>query len=203
MAPLQLLHHRTAKNALQNRSFLHQPARIPGASPVPAARPSCPARSGLVLGVHVTGILDLPVVQQPAGDDAYVSPVDGQLTQFRLPSSYGNVGLLAHNVLSGRLFSRLARGQEVHLLYGNGALETFAVTGILRCQALQPANPYGPLRDLDTDETLTVKQLFEMAYMGSRHVTFQTCIAASGSSTWGRLFVIAARQKTPASQPWN
>ena len=188
MAHLQLLHHRTAKNALQNRPF-----------PSPSDRIR-PARSGLVLGVHVTDLLHLPVVQQPAGDDGYVSPRDGQLTQFRMPSRYGNVGLLAHNVLSGRFFSRLARGQEVHLRYGNGVLETFAVTDILRCQALQPGNPYGPLRDLTTDEILTVKELFEMAYMGSRRVTFQTCIAAPGSSTWGRLFVIGA-SKTLAS--WN
>ena len=63
--------------------------------------------------VHVAGVLTLPVIQQPHGNAGYVSPLDGEITQFGMAAQFGNVGLLAHNHLSGRLFSQLAVGQEV------------------------------------------------------------------------------------------
>ncbi len=204
MARLQLLRSPFAKNAPANGPFLVQ---SPGGGTRGAATPvSRPARRGSnspLLGVHVDGVLDLPIVQQPQGDDCYVSPLDGQLTEFRLPSQYGNVGLLAHNTLSGRLFSRLELGQEVQLLYANGWIETFQIDDIRCCQALQPDSPFTSLCDLDTGETLTAAQLFEKIYMGRRHLTFQTCIAAAGCDTWGRLFVIAARKEPFASPRWN
>jgi hypothetical protein len=39
--------------------------------------------------------------------------------------------------------------------------------------------------------TLTAEQMFKRAYLGDRHVTFQTCINAYGNASWGRLFVVA------------
>jgi len=33
--------------------------------------------------------------------------------------------------------------------------------------------------------------MFDLAYKGDRHLTFQTCIERDGSRSWGRLFVIA------------
>jgi len=33
--------------------------------------------------------------------------------------------------------------------------------------------------------------MFKRVYTGDRHVTFQTCIYAEGTSSWGRLFVVA------------
>ena len=109
-----------------------------------------------------------------------------------MASQYGNVGLLAHNNLAGKFFSGLAVGQQVRLVYGDGKTETFVITEILRYQALQPTSPYSSFRNLDkTDDTLTAEQMFKRAYLGDRHMTFQTCIEAYGNPSWGRLFVIA------------
>ena len=72
--------------------------------------------------MYIPDVLALPVVQQPAGDAGYVSDHDNEATQFAMASQYGNIGLLAHNYLSGRLFSRLAIGEEVRLVYGDGKL---------------------------------------------------------------------------------
>lgn len=60
-------------------------------------------------GVYVPNVLALPVVQQPADQPYYVSNRDGEATQFSMAARYGNIGLLAHNTLSGRLFSGLVR----------------------------------------------------------------------------------------------
>jgi hypothetical protein len=142
-------------------------------------------------GVYVPDVLALPIVQQPAGNAGYVSIEDGKLTQFGMASKFGNVGLLAHNHLSGKSFSQLAVGQEVRLVYGNGKVENFVITEVLQYQALQPTSPYSSFHNLTKDETLTAEQMFKRVYFGDRHITFQTCIARDGSSSWGRLFVIA------------
>jgi hypothetical protein len=146
----------------------------------------------LLSGVYVDDVMALPVIQQPAGSAAFVSNTDGEITQFGMASQYGNVGLLAHNHLAGKLFFGLAVGQQVRLVYGDGRTETFVISEVLRYQALQPASPYSSFRNLDkSDETLTAEQMFKRAYLGDRHVTFQTCIEAYGNPSWGRMFVIA------------
>jgi hypothetical protein len=144
-------------------------------------------------GVYVADVFALPIVQQPAGNPGYVSSTDGQLTQFGMASQYGNVGLLAHNHLSGKLFSQLAVGQEVRLVYGDGKTEVFVISEVLHYQALQPTSPYSSFRNMDQkdDAILTAEQMFKRAYSGDRHVTFQTCLDAYGNASWGRLFVIA------------
>ena len=150
----------------------------------------------ILRGVYVSGVLATPIVQQPADNSGYVSSTDGVLTQFSLPSQFGNVGLLAHNSLSGKSFFQLEVSQEVRLVYGDGRVEYFIIQRILQYQALQPKSPYSDFRDLSSDEILTTEQVFRKVYTGDRHVTFQTCIAANGISTWGRIFVIA----TPKTQ---
>ena len=143
-------------------------------------------------GVYIDEVLALPIVQQPSGSPAFVSNNDGEITQFGMAAQYGNIGLLAHNHLSGRLFAGLAVGQQVRLVYGDGRVETFVITDVLRYQALQPNSPYSSFRNLEkTEETLTAGQMFERAYLGDRHVTFQTCLEAYGNTSWGRLFIIA------------
>lgn len=142
-------------------------------------------------GVYVPDILALPVVQQPPNDPYYVSNRNGETTQFSIPSQYGNVGLLAHNNLSGRLFSKLAIGQEVRLVYEDGQVKYFEITQILQYMALEPNSIYTTFRDLKSDKNLTAGQLFSEIYEGDPRVVFQTCITANGVSTWGRLFVIA------------
>jgi hypothetical protein len=142
-------------------------------------------------GVYVPNILALPVVRQPSGNAGYVSNNDGEATQFRMASQFGNVGLLAHNHLAGRSFSALTAGQEIRLVYGDGRIEYFVVKEVLKYMALQPNSPYSSFKNLDKDETLTAEQMFKHVYFGDRHVTFQTCIEAKGNLSWGRLFVIA------------
>jgi hypothetical protein len=142
-------------------------------------------------GVYVANVLALPVVQQPVNNPYYVSNHDGEITEFSIASQYGNAGLLAHNTLSGGLFSQLAIGQEVRLVYGDGEVEYFIITQILRFQALQPESVSSSFRNLDRNETLTAGQMFNRAYLGERRAVFQTCIAAQGDPSWGRLFVVA------------
>lgn len=148
-------------------------------------------QADVLRGVYVTNVLALPVIQQPSGNAGYVSNNDGEATQFRMASQFGNVGLLAHNHLSGESFSELAVGQEIRLVYGNGHVEYFVIKEVLKYQALQPNSPYSSFRNLDKDETLTAEQMFKRVYFGDHHVTFQTCINAEGNLSWGRLFVIA------------
>ena len=146
-------------------------------------------------GVYVANVLALPVVQQPADEPYYVSNHDGQATQFSIASQYGNIGLLAHNNLSGRLFSQLAVAQRVLLVYGNGRVESYVIGQILRFQALQPESISSSFRNLDRNEVLSSGEMFSRAYIGERRLVFQTCIAAQGNASWGRLFVIADREE--------
>jgi len=148
-------------------------------------------KTNVLRGVYVSNVLALPVVQQPSNNAGYVSNTDGEITQFGMASQFGNVGLLAHNHLSGKSFSNLAAGQEVSLVYGDGKVETFVVTEVLQYQALQPNSAYSEFRNLSDNKTLTAEQMFKRVYFGNRHVTFQTCIAKDGNASWGRLFVIA------------
>lgn len=148
-------------------------------------------QANVLTGVYVSNVMALPVVQQPYGNTGYVSNNDGEITQFRMASQFGNTGLLAHNYLSGKSFTELAIGQEVRLVYGDGRVEYFVITEVLRFQALQPNSPYSSFRNLDKDETLSVEEMFKRVYFGDHHVTFQTCIEKDGELSWGRLFVIA------------
>ena len=160
--------------------------------------------SKTVRGVYVDHVFALPIVQQPSGSPAFVSRNDGEITQFGMAAQYGNVGLLAHNDLSGKLFSDLSIGDRISLVYGNGKSESFVITRILRYQALQPNSPYSSFSNIEkNDETLTAEQMFKNVYLGKRHVTFQTCITAYGNPSWGRLFVIAKPQSESSSLDWK
>ena len=150
-------------------------------------------------GVYAANVLALPIVQQPSSNAGYVSNNNNEATQFRMASQFGNVGLLAHNYLSGKSFSGLAVGQEIILVYGNGRVENFVIKEVLKYQALQPNSPYSSFRNLDKEETLTAEQMFKRVYFGDRHVTFQTCIDAEGNASWGRLFVIAVPKETTST----
>ena len=142
-------------------------------------------------GVYAPDVLALPIVQQPADRPYYVSNHKGEATQFGMASQYGNIGLLAHNTLAGRDFSRLSIGQQVRLVYGDGRVEDFLVANILRFQASNPESVSSSFLNLDRNETLSAGEMFTRTYTGERHLVFQTCIAANGNASWGRLFIIA------------
>jgi hypothetical protein len=156
--------------------------------------------ANVLRGVYVSNVMALPVVQQPSGNAGYVSNNDGEATQFRMATQFGNIGLLAHNHLSGKSFSQLEVGQEIRLIYGDGHAETFIVTEVLHYQALKPTSPYSSFKNLDKEETLSAEAMFKRVYFGDRHVTFQTCIEKDGELSWGRLFVIAI-PKSEAAGP--
>jgi hypothetical protein len=159
--------------------------------PASATRSAPINNEDILRGVYVEDVLDLPIVQQPLDQPYYVSDRDGEVTQFSAVSQYGNIGLLAHNNLSGKYFLKLGIGQQVRLRYGSGRVEYFVVEQVLRFQALQPESVSSSFRNLDKEETLSAGEMFNRAYTGQRRLVFQTCIEAYGNASWGRLFVVA------------
>lgn len=154
------------------------------------------SEAGVVAGAYADGLFALPIVQQPGALAGYVSEVDNTLTQFGWPQLYGIVGLLAHNYLSGQYFFQIWAGQRIDLIYGDGRIESYRVTAIYRYRATAPFSVHSDFVDLDTKEYLSAEGLFMKVYKGKKHVTFQTCIAKDGNSSWGRLFVIAVPEET-------
>ena len=148
-------------------------------------------KAGLLRGVYVPGVLADGVVQQPAGQGDFVTPRQGYVTQFGAASELGSTGLLAHNYLAGAAFSLMQAGQLIYLVYGDGKTVAFMVTHRLQYQALQPNSPYSNFVDLGNRRSMTASQVFSAAYGHPGAVVFQTCIAANGVDSWGRLFVIA------------
>ena len=144
-----------------------------------------------VRGVYIPEILAAPVVQQPTGNDEFVSPRQNILTQFDLASKFGSTGLLAHNNLAGASFSQLETDQKIYLIYGDGQVSVFVVTKILRYQALEPNSTSSKFIDLNTNDSLKASEVFSKVYNRQGQVIFQTCISAGDELSWGRLFVIA------------
>lgn len=142
-------------------------------------------------GIYVPGLFVAVVAQQPAGNPAFVSPVENTLTQFGLASRYGSIGLLAHNSVAGKNYFLLEDGQIFYLVYGDGSLKAFHVTRLMHAQALDPQNIRSHFIDLDEGGILSADRLFNEVYDRPGNVIFQTCIEANGESSWGRLFVIA------------
>ncbi len=147
--------------------------------------------STVIRGVYAREIFALPVIQQPKENPGFVANADDVVTEFSMAQRYGTIGMLAHNHKAGQYFPLLKLGDKIDVVYGNGNVETFVVTGIHSYQALAPNNPYTPFVDLETGEQKTVEQVFFGMYTGERHLTLQTCIAEGDEPSWGRLFIIA------------
>jgi len=145
-----------------------------------------------LVGVYIENVLALRVVQQPPDDANYVSNVNGVATQFMLPYQIsGNIGLLAHNYLSGSLFFDIKVGDIAQLVFGDGNVDEYVVSEYHEYQALSPNSPNSDFIDLTTGEKLSAGELFNRIYSGSHRLVFQTCIAQDDIDTWGRLFVIS------------
>lgn len=152
-----------------------------------------------ITGIYVPGLFALPVVEQPGGEEAYVSPNDQTLTQYATPARYGTTGILAHNYLSGKAFFRLKQGQMIVVAHGDGRKSYYEVTGMQSYQAISPHDPRSDFVDL-TDPTyrvLSYSDVFNRVYTTQGQLVFQTCIEANGELSWGRLFVMAK----PVSPP--
>ena len=148
-------------------------------------------RSADLRGIYIPEILAARVVQQPIGNNEFVSPRQNVVTQFELASRAGSMGLLAHNNLAGKSFSLLEEDQIFYLIYGDGQISAFVVTEILRYQAWEPTSALSGFMDLENDDLLTASEAFSAVYNRPGQVIFQTCISMDNVLTWGRLFVIA------------
>jgi hypothetical protein len=147
--------------------------------------------AGQIAGLYVDEVLAFPVVQQPSGQAAFVSTAADTLTQFRMAASYGSLGFLAHNTLAGARFTRIVHGDQIVVIFGDGHYAVYRVTQVRRLRAAQPSNPYSSFVDLAGGQTLSAEQLFFETYGVSGRLILQTCIAAQGIDSWGRLFIIA------------
>ncbi|MBN2047874.1 MAG: hypothetical protein JW750_08540 [Anaerolineaceae bacterium] len=145
-----------------------------------------------LVAVYVKDVLALRVVQQPVNDPGYVPGLNGLVSQFRTAKDLtGNLGLLAHNYLSGSSFFELKAGDQIQLVYGDGRVAAYQVEVVKQYQALTPSSALSDFVDLESGERLTSTQLFYQVYGKGEHLTLQTCIEQGGNWEWGRLFVIA------------
>ncbi|MEW6403441.1 MAG: hypothetical protein AB1649_16720, partial [Chloroflexota bacterium] len=142
-------------------------------------------------GVYIPNVLAARVVQQPAGSDNFVSSGSKDVTQFAQASRLGSTGLLAHNYLAGASFSLMQEGRDFYLVYGDGHTAVFEVTDTLQYQALQPTSILSEFVSLEDGSRQTASEVFSEVYGRPGQVVLQTCIAADGNPSWGRLFVIA------------
>jgi hypothetical protein len=149
--------------------------------------------SSQIVGLYVKDILALRVVQQPSGDSGYVSASSSEVaTQFGAASSYGSIGMLAHNYLAGSYFSGLSSGNVISVIYGDGKTVDYTVSQVRQYQALSPNSTTSNFIDLSNpSKTLTSTDVFKQTYGKSGALVLQTCISKDGNSSWGRLFVIA------------
>jgi len=145
-----------------------------------------------VVGVYVPGTLALPVGQQPKNNAGYVTRESNQATQFNMAAQYGTIGILAHNDLAGSQFTDIQMNQYAIVVYGDGHVEYYVVREVQKYQALSPTSTFSDFINLDdTDERLTAADLFNRVYSPGERLVFQTCIAAEGDPSWGRMFIIA------------
>ncbi len=145
-----------------------------------------------VVGIYVADKFAMPMVQQLEGDHAFISSMPNTLTQFGLPSDYGVLGVLAHNTEAGASFYDLETGDEVVAVYGDGQLVRYEIDTSEVWEAFNPHDPYnGTFENVETSETLSLRDLFFDTYTTADTLVFQTCYAQGDNTEWGRLFITA------------
>ena len=154
-------------------------------------------------GIYAPGVFAYSIIPQPEKDPAYVSTRMDTLTQFELASRHGSTGLLAHNYLAGDRFSLVEKGQLLYLIYGDGRVEVFGVSRLMRFQASTPNSVKSSFVNLETGDFLSAGQLFLKAYTDPGTVVLQTCISKNGESSWGRLFIIAEPFEEQIVHAWS
>lgn len=142
--------------------------------------------------LEIEDLITFQIVQQPAGNSNFVTPLPNYVTAYQKATRYGTIGLLAHNYMAGRYFSQILLGQEIKLVYKDHQTAKFFVTEIQQYQALSPDSPSSDFIDLDTGRYFTASKLFKKIYASEAgRLVLQTCIYADHNPTWGRLFIIA------------
>lgn len=144
-----------------------------------------------ITGLYVPEIGGFYVIQQPAGNDGIVSPVEGVLTQFLRPASSRVIGLLAHNYASGVWFERIKTGSLLYVLFGDGRREVYRLKIKKQFQAVNSDSPTSDFINLTNGETNSADEIYQQMYAGKPHLTLQTCIEQNDNLNWGRLFLLA------------
>jgi len=144
-----------------------------------------------VSGVYFGKNRFLRVVEQPTGRPEYVSNISHTATKFQLADKYGNIGLIAHNYLGGRLFHDVNLGDDIHVMDGYGHTRMYKVKEVLQYQAINPRDTRSNFIDLRTNKLCTASDVFKRVYQGKHHVILQTCIKKGNNEEWGRKFILA------------
>ncbi len=144
-----------------------------------------------VSGVYFGKNRFLRVVEQPAGRPEFVSSISHTATKFQLADKFGNIGLIAHNYLGGRLFHDVNLGDDIHVMDGYGHTRLYKVREVLQYQAINPRDTRSNFIDLKTNQLCTASDVFKRVYQGKHHVILQTCIKKGSNEEWGRKFILA------------
>ena len=146
-----------------------------------------------LVGVYVPGLLGLRIVEQPAGNDTFVSVEEGTVTRYGLPARAGVTALLAHNYLSGRDFIKIQPGQQIYVVFGDGQVVRYVVSAIEFYQAHSPNDPHSNFINLNAPGggVMTYQDLYRHMYTAAGTLVMQTCLEANGDLAWGRTFIIA------------
>lgn len=148
-------------------------------------------KAGVETGIFIPGILSNGVIQQPVNNWSYVSEDDDVVTEFQSAHNSGVTGLLAHNFLLGKKFYDIDLGEYIAIIYGDGAIKRYQVTGIYQFQKLNLASLTSDFIDLQTKEQVSSTQIFNRFYTGNDKVTLQTCLERGGQPSWGLTFIVA------------
>ena len=144
-----------------------------------------------ISGVYFGKNRFLRVVDQPTGNPGYVSSISNTATNFGLAARYGNIGLVAHNYLGGRLFKEVEIGDDIFIMDGFGGKRNYRVIEMLRYQAVNPRSTRSNFINLESKQLCTATDVFKRVYTGKHHLVLQTCIKKGKNEEWGRIFIIA------------
>jgi hypothetical protein len=158
---------------------------VTGVAAAPVAAAPLARDSLKATQVEVPGVFVYSVEQTGNG----VPSAAGSVGQYAEAGKKKSLGFLAHNYLAGASFAALSPGQQVIVTFSDGSTQTYEIYNVLTFQATNPDDFSKPFIN-SAGKRLTARQVFSAAYKANE-VTFQTCIAKDGSTSWGLLFVQA------------
>lgn len=144
--------------------------------------------------VCVIGLFCSVVLDQWAVPDPY-----GYVARYANPLVKGDL-LLAHNHHDGLYFLKMQEG-DVVMYYNDLEWEEYAVTEVLRYQAIPPQSETPLLIDLETGKERTVYWVYDNVF--NYGLIFQTCIIKDEDPLWGRIFIRAERKEDAWRRWWT